>query len=154
MKIGGVELTGPNEEVLVLPRLHGPNIVFRASAIVDMDEFDRLCKPPQAPGIRTAKEGFKKDYTDGEYLKQFEAYRERRVAYMMIKSLELSEIEWDTVKITDPSTWTNWKSDLQGGGLSDSEISQVVNCVASANALDETKLKEARESFLRGQGTL
>jgi hypothetical protein len=154
MKIGGVELNGPNEEVLVLPRLKGPNIVFTARAIVDMEEFDRLCKAPEAPGIRTAKEGFKKDFTDGEYLTQMGTYRERRVAYMVIKSLEPSEIEWDRVQLSNPSTWCEWKKELQEGGLSDAEIGQVINCVAAANSLDESKLKEARESFLRGQETL
>lgn len=153
MKIGGVELNGPNEDILVLPRLNGPDLIFRARAIVDMGEFDALCKVPEAPGIRTAKEGFKKDYADGNYLSQMETYHERRVSYMIIKTLEPSEIEWDTVEIDNPGTWANWKKDLQSGGLSDNEIGQVVNCVASANSLDENKLKEARESFLRGQGT-
>jgi hypothetical protein len=154
MKIGGVELNGPNEDVLVLPRLNGQDIVFKARAIVDMEEFDTLCKSPEPPGIRTAKDGFQKDYTDGNYLSQMGNYRERRVAYMVIKTLEPSEIEWETVNIEESSTWPNWKKDLQKGGLSDAEIGQVVNCVAAANSLDEAKLKEARESFLRGQGIL
>lgn len=153
MKIGGVELNGPNEDILVLPRLNGPDLIFRARAIVDMEEFDTLCKAPEPPVVNYAKEGPKKEYTDGNYLAQMGVYHERKVAYMVIKTLEPSEIEWDTVEIDKPGTWVNWKKDLQEGGLSDSEIGQVVNCVASANSLDESKLKEARESFLRGQGT-
>lgn len=153
MKIGGIDIQGPNEEVLVLPRLNGPNIVIRARAVTNLDEFNNLCPMPQPPGIRTAKEGHKLDYDDAEYQKQMGLYSSKQNAYMILKSLEPSEIEWDNIKFTDHSTWLSWEDELRGSGFSTYEIHLVVQCVLQANSLDETKLKKAREVFLLGQGT-
>jgi hypothetical protein len=51
----------------------------------------------------------------------------------------------------DPRTWLNWEKDLREGGLSEVEVSRVLALVMEANALDENKLKKARELFLLGQ---
>ena len=70
---------------------------------------------------------------------------------MIVKSLEPSNVEWDTVNVADPRTWKNWSTDLRGGGLSDIECQRVMNLVLEANCLDEAKLKKAREVFLAGE---
>ena len=49
MKIGGVEIKGPHEELLILPR-PDENIIIRAKAVMDMDVFDKLCPEPKPPG--------------------------------------------------------------------------------------------------------
>ena len=43
-----------------------------------------------------------------------------------MKSLEPSQIEWDTVE-SDPRSWSNWSTDLRNGGLSDNECHRVMN---------------------------
>lgn len=149
MRIGGVEVNGPAEEVLVLPRLEGANIVFRARAVLDMEDFEALCPVPKPPGIRT-KEGWKPNENDETYRQRVAQHGEQRFAYMVIKSLEPSDIEWDDVNVDDPSTWLNWSEELKKAGISSTEINRIIVCVMQANALDEAKLKEARELFLRG----
>lgn len=148
MKIGGVEVKSC-EEVLVLPRISG-DIVIRARAVTTTDEFDAMVPAPVAPGIRT-KDGFKPDTKDASYQQAVAHYSEQRLAYMVLKSIEGSEIEWETVKIADPSTWINWSNELKAAGLSDVECNRIVLCVMQANSLDEDKLRTAREVFLRGQ---
>ena len=149
MKIGGVEVK-PCEEVLVLPRLDG-DIVIRAKAVTDMTPFDALCPAPVAPGIRT-KDGFKPNLKDENYMSLSAHYAEQRMAFLVLSSLEPSNIEWDTVKLADPSTWSNWPKELKANGLSDVECNRIVLCVMQANSLDEEKLRVAREVFLLGQG--
>jgi hypothetical protein len=149
MKIGGVELKGPNEEVLVLPRLSG-NIVIRAQAVTDMSAFDAMVPVPKAPGIRT-KDGFKPDTKDVTYQAMQANYSDQRMAYIVIKSIELSEIEWSKVSLADPTTWLGWQTELKEAGLSEIECNRIVICVMQANSLDEDKLRSAREVFLRGQ---
>jgi hypothetical protein len=70
---------------------------------------------------------------------------------MVVKSLEPSEIEWDTVDPDNPKTWTNYAEDLRGAGFSQVEVNRIVGLVWEANCLDEAKLEEARQVFLRGQ---
>lgn len=149
MKIGGVEVKAC-EEILVLPRLSG-DIVIKAHAVKDMDLFHALCPSPTAPGVRT-KDGFKPNVEDKNYLQLLDIYSTQRLAYIVIKSLEPSCIEWEKVKLEDPTTWTLWSSELTAAGLSDVECQLILRCVLQANSLDEEKLKEARSVFLRGQG--
>jgi len=149
MKIGGVEIQGPAEEVLVLPRLEGENIVIRARAVADMDEFEALCPLPTPPGIRT-KDGWKPNANDETYMQRVQQHGELRFAYMVLKSLEPSNVEWEKINISDPSTWMEWQKELKEAGISSTEVNRIIVCVMQANALDEAKLKEAREVFLRG----
>lgn len=148
MRIGGKEVTGPNEEILVLPRLDG-DIVIRAKAVTSMDEFEKLVPLPKPPGMLT-KDGWIPQVNDETYKDKVTRYNEQRFSYMAIHSLIPSEIEWETVDYNNPKTWKDWDKELREAGLSDVEVNRVVVCVMQANALDEKKLKEARELFLRG----
>jgi len=149
MKIGGVEVKGPNMEILVLPRLE-EDIIIRAAAVTSMKEFNDLVPEPKAPGIRT-KDGFKPNINDETYRQQTEHYNSQRLAYLVIVALEPSEIEWTRVNISDPSTYLEWDEEFRTAGLSDVEINRIIMCVMQANALDEDKLKAAREVFLLGR---
>ena len=150
MKIGGVEIKGPHEELLILPR-PDENIIIRAKAVMDMDVFDKLCPEPKPPGKRT-KDGWVPNTDDPSYKQTLADYNSKRLGYLIIQSLIPSEIEWDTVSLDNPSTWNNYTADLRKGGLSNIEINRIIVCVMQANALDEKKLEEARKVFLLGQG--
>lgn len=149
MKVGGVEVT-KCEEVLVLPRIGG-DLVFKAVAVGSMEPFNELCPKPTPP-MRLKKGGVKEPHLSDDYLKTVEGWGEKRYAYICVKSLEPSEIEWDTVDIKKPNTWVKWTEELEQAGLSDVELQRVQSLVLDANSLNEAKLKEARDSFLRGQG--
>jgi len=149
MKIGGVTVT-KCEELLVLPRTDG-NLPFRAKAVSINDEFDKLVPLPVAPMLQT-KDGKKPDYTDKNYLEASGIRDEQRYAYMVICSLEPSNIEWETVKLKEPNTWLKWSDELTAEGISEIEINRISNLVMAANSLDERKIEAALKDFLRGQG--
>ncbi len=149
MRIGGVEVKGPAEEVVVIHRLDGENLVIRAKAVMDMDAFDAICPEPKPPGIRT-KDGWGANLKDKSYQQRQEKHGELRFAYMVLQSLVPSEIEWENVDLDKPETWENWQTELKAAGISQTELNRITVCVMQANALDEAKLKEAREVFLRG----
>jgi hypothetical protein len=150
MKINGVEVKGPAEEILVLPRPTAEDLVFRAIAVTDMSEFETKCPLPKPKAMLVAGGEWKKALDDPSYIQAVTEHGQLRFAWIVLKSLEPSNIEWDTVKKDSPSTWTNWEKDLRNAGLSETEINHVANCVASANALNQQKLDAARENFLRG----
>ena len=107
MKIGGVDPKSlPNEELLIIPR-GDTKIVFRARGLQDLDEFDAMVPSPRIP-TRMTNEGIKHMTDDKNYVSDLAEYNKRRMAYIVVKSLEPSEIEWDTVKMDAPSTWANW----------------------------------------------
>ena len=152
MKIGGVDpKTLPTEEILILPR-GDKQIVFRAQGIPDYESFNALCPEPKPPGIHKPAEGWVPNEDDPAYKDMMATYGKKRLAWMVVMSLEPSNIEWDTVNTDDPSTWTNWDTDMKEAGLSQVECNRVMALVFEANCLDEDKLKKAREVFLAGQG--
>ncbi len=149
MKVGGVTITAPVEEILVLPRGE-KHLVFRAKAIPDMDEFEALSPRPEPPGKLT-KDGWVPEPDNPDYRTILNNYELRRMSYMFIRSLEPSNIEWETVDINNPKTWNNWETDLKNAGMTAIEINKISNLVLAANCLSEAKLRQAREDFLHGQ---
>jgi len=149
MKIGGVQVTA-SEETLVLPR-EGGDIVIKAQAYRIGDEFDKRCPLPTPPMV-TTKDGPAPDFSDKHYKAAITVRDERRFAYLVLKSIEPSDIEWETVDIDKPATWDKWGDELMDAGLTEVEVNRIVNAVLAANSLDEEKIKQARERFLRGQG--
>lgn len=151
MKMNGVKLECPNEEILVLPRPDG-DLVFRAKAVLDCDEFDKICPEPKAP-VRVVKGGKKEVMlNDPTYILNVAEHNARRMAWIVLKSLEATDgLEWETVKLDQPETWTNYSKELQESGFSAVEVNRIVTAVLRANALDEAKLESARMSFLAGQ---
>ena len=149
MKIAGIDpKTLPIEALLVLPRGE-QNLVFRARGVKDMDEFDLLCPAPKPPGRQT-REGWKDNLKDKTYMQVLEVYNKKRLGYLVTRSLMASCIEWDTVQMEDPASWNNWQTDLLNSGLTQVECNRVLGLVMEANALDEAKIIQARESFLAG----
>ena len=150
MKIGGVLVDGPNEAVLVLPH-RGANLVLRAQAIPDMTEFHLMCPKPIPPKILT-KDGPKEDTDNEHYVSQMINFAQKRTAYLVVKSLECSDIEWDTVDPLNPSTWARWDEDFRNAGLNEIQIQRIIDLVMEANSLDDEKIKWARDQvFAVGQ---
>jgi hypothetical protein len=149
MKIDGREVKDDfPEDILVLPRMDH-DIVFRARGVPDMEEFKKLVPEPMCPTL--LKKGRKvNDSENPDYLKQVADYGEKRFAYLVLKTLEPTNIEWDTVDMGKPSTWKNWTEELRKAGLSEPECNRIIALVLSANSLNEQRMKEAREAFLLG----
>src|SRR5687768_536985 len=102
MRIKGEKIEGPNEELIIIPRPEKP-IVFTARAVLDMKEFDRLCPVPTAPLIRMKNGDRISDTNDPRYVSKLNDHGSKRMAYMVIKSLEATEdLEWETVSLNDP----------------------------------------------------
>ena len=150
MKIGGKELAGRCIETLVLPR-EDEDIIIKAQALEDFEKFDKLCPEPNPP-MRLTKRGNEPNFEDVNYTDMMHTYEIKRIGFMVVHSLEINDIEWDTVDIDNPKTWTNYLEDFKNAGLSVIEIGRIVQAVLRANSLDEVKLERARELFLRGQG--
>ena len=151
MKIGGVDpKTMSTEEILVLPRGE-KNIIFRAVGIPNYDPFNKLCPEPTAPRIHKPKEGWVDHVEEPGYKDMMKTYGRKRLAWLVITSLEPSDIEWEEVDADKPSTWLGWSEELIDAGFNQVEVNRIQNLVFQANCLDEEKLEQARDSFLLGQ---
>jgi len=151
MKIAGKDIEKVGEEVVVFPRANG-NIVFKARPIPSFEEFDKICQQPK-PKMKMLKGGVQQsDVTDPAYRAQLEEWAGARTNWMFIKSLEATEgLTWDTIDMSDITTWKNITAELKESGLTDMEQARLMDIIASACGLSQDKIDEATNSFLAEQ---
>lgn len=150
MKIGGIKVDKPTEEIVVF-EMGGKDVVFKAQAVLDETEFDEICKLPKPPMVKKRGEDeARADFTDKKYNEQIIKYSEKKSHWMILKSLEPSEIEWETVDMKNPDTWENYYKELRKL-FTRSQQDVIYEAVMVANGLSDSKIKEARERFLAGE---
>jgi hypothetical protein len=151
MKLKG-KRPGVSVELIILPRNDG-DLVFRARAITDYDEFEKLCPAPEPPAKILPDKTKVFNVADPGYQQAVQNFSTKRVAYMVIKGLTdgTPDLEWESVKMDDHTTWPKFREELAESGLSDVEINRLVAGVMKANSLNEAALEEARKRFLAGE---
>jgi len=150
MLVNGVKLEGPSQEVLVIPR-QGMEIVFKAEAVLEYEEFDKLYPKPTPPIVMRPGGIKAMDPTDMDYQKKVDEWASKRTHWMILKSLSVSDsIKWETVNMSDPETWSNYDKELRQAGFTEGEITRIIQLVTSVNGLDQDKIDEATKRFLAG----
>lgn len=150
MKIKGKKIEGPNVEIIPIPRAMSDDIIFMAQAVLDMDPFEKMCPTPIPPMKRLASGETIPNLQDEAYLKSLQNLATKRLAWMVLTSLQATEgLEWEIVDISDHTTWENFREELRQSGFSDIEINRIVAGCINVNALNDDKIEAARERFLR-----
>jgi hypothetical protein len=149
MKISGKRLDMP--PVVIVPVLRGETeTIFKVGAVLDFKEFELLCPAPIPPMIKH-KDAVEPvpDLKDKKYIDACDKYARQRSSYMIIKSISHTEnLEWESVDLGKPETYSNYEKELKDAGLNQIEIGRLIGAVMEANGLDETKIEEARKRFL------
>lgn len=156
MKYLGKTIDRPQPEIVVIPRPSG-NIIIRCAMVTDFTAFDGLCPEPKPPKILLAGETeFKDNYEDPEYTKAMNDFNLKRASWLVIKSLTLGtpELEFETVKLEDPSTWANYAKELEDDGLTKGEIQYLITKAIEACGFSTSKVEEATKDFLATQRKL
>lgn len=149
MKIKGQVPEARPNELMVIPRPNG-GIPFEAKPLHDWDEFNKLVQAP-APPVKLTKDGKQLDFENAGYRQQVANYNDMQSDYMVIVSLEPSEIEWEKVNIDEPKTWKLWRKELEDAGFTLAERGAIFQLALRANMLDEEMMKQARADFVAGQ---
>jgi len=151
MKYLGEKLDAPTVEVIVIPRQTG-DIVFKAAAILDYSNFEKMCPQPEPPESMVPGGGTQQDIEDPKYNEHLNEWAERKSHWMILKSLQSTEdLEWETVDMAKPETWKNYAQELRDAHFTDYHINQILNIAITVNGLDQSKIDEATKSFLAGQ---
>ncbi len=150
MKLHGKTIDGPNVEYIVIPRQEG-DIVFKAEAVLDYKDFDAICPRPMPPerikpgGVRSL------NVEDPKYKAEIEDWALNRTHWMILKSVQGTDgLEWETVDMSDPATWVNYIQEFEDAGLSQAEVSRIVDGVTTACGMNQDKIDQAQEAFLAG----
>jgi hypothetical protein len=156
MKIGGKRIDSkPASEFLVFPRQDG-DIAIRANAVMDRADFDRLVPLPKMPKKRIKGGESVDNPDDPRYLTLMNQHGQKFIEWLIVESLcgvnketqEDEPIEWEKVIRGKPDTWKLWDEEFKEVGFSDMERKRIHGLVISVNSLSESRLDEARASFL------
>lgn len=151
MKIQGRTFSGPDTVPIVIPRSDG-DVVFKACAVLDFEDFDALCPTPDPPEIIKPGNIRTSDPEDADYLKAIDKWAVKRTNWMILKSLDATEgLEWETVDRSDPETWDNFRKEMQDSGFTIVEVGRIIAAVTEACGLNQDKIDEATERFLAAQ---
>lgn len=151
MKILGKFISGPTTEVLVIPR-GNDEFVIKAQAVLDFTDCEQINPMPQPPMIMRPGGVTQKNVEDPKYLKALETWSQQKTDWMILKSLSATEgLEWETVDISNPATWANYRSELEQT-FTASELSMILGIVMTACGLNQAKIEEATKRFLATQG--
>ncbi len=150
MKKGGVKLAVP-QDIVVFQR--GDNqLVFNVKGIASMDEFEKLAPEPKPPMMRKPNGQKVADPEDPAYLKAVEQHGMLRASYIVVKSLEDDDIEWENVKLDRPDTWELWHKELEDAGMTQFERNYLLTKIFSVNGIgSEDVYKQVRDNFLANQ---
>lgn len=149
MKFNGRKLA-PRTSTVVLPRPDG-DLVIKAAAVLNYDDFDKLCPQPEPPSTMRPGGAITQNPEDPKYREAVNQWSARRIHWMVLTSLQATpDIEWETVDMADPATWENYEKEMAESGLSPVEINAIVECVTEACGLNQSKIDEATKAFLAG----
>lgn len=152
MKLAGKTIEGLNEVTVVLPRGNADDLVFKFVAVVDNEKFDKLV-PEVKPEI-LLKPGGKKDadITSPAYIAAVSRRDSLRTTWLFLESIKATpDLEWETVKDDDSSTWDGYTEELKKAGIGNIEVMRLMKGFMEANCLSEELIDNARQSFLAGQ---
>lgn len=152
MRIQGKEIKSLNVELIVIPRGNGEDIILKAQAVPDYEEFNKLCPEPEAPFIIKPGTGKERNYNDKNYIAALNNKTKLQTYYMFLKSLQATEgLTWDTIDLKRPDTWLNFEKELTDAGFSMIERNLITTGCMIANCLSERKIEEARNRFTQSQ---
>ena len=149
MKIKNIDLT--KKSVQIIPIIKGDQeIIFQAECVTDYTQFDALVKKIEPPmRINKGETIARPNFESPDYKKSIEDYASKQTSWMILKSLEATEgLTWETIDMSNPSTWNNFEKELKAANFNDYQIIQIIKGVIQANGLDDTKVEAARKSFL------
>jgi len=150
MKINGKVISGPQMEVVVIPRGED-ELVIKAQAVLDFSDHDKLNPQPLPPSKLLPGGETQKLVEDPGYLAKVSEWAKQKTDWMIIKSLSATEgLVWDTVKADDPKTWGNYRTELEST-FSPAELNKILEVVMTACGLNQSKIEEATKRFLAGQ---
>jgi hypothetical protein len=151
IKIAGQSVEpGLPEDLIVLRPQTDSEIIIRARAFADFDEFHALCPIPEPPGRQERGRGWVPNLEDKTYKQRLQQHGLQRVGWMVLQSLH--EVEFETVQSDNPKSWPKWEDELKEAGFTQVECNLMLALVLDVNGLNEAKMSMARESFLHGQG--
>lgn len=150
MKVNGKTISGPRVHSVVLPYGDHPDdyVVFKFRALTVKDNFEEVMPRPRPPRIVKPGQPEYFDIEDENYKKSVDNWGTKKVDWEFLRSISVTEgLEWASVKMDDPNTWSNWRKDLEETfGVVD--FNRIFGGFLAANSLDEERIEEARMRFL------
>lgn len=148
MKLRGQTVEPPKPIPVVIPRDEG-DLGFMVYPVMEYAEFEQFCPEPKPPlVIRPNDPAGVADPDDPRFRETLNTWAGHKTEYMIIKALTMSgELEFETVKIEDPDTWSGYEDELLQC-FTEREVSVLVDGAITANMPTAARQQQAKERFM------
>jgi len=148
LKINGQKLSSINTKTLKFPRPDAEPVIITLAAISNPNLFDEVIPDPEPPMIIAAGGEKVTDFNDKEYIKKSEEKASLYPYWLIITALQATEgLEFEKVKLDDPSTWKEIDDEIFESGFNLGERSEILVWVNRLNGIDQDYVDEARKNF-------
>lgn len=151
MKRNGKPIDAPKPIEVPILRAGEEPLIFKCATVLDYTEFFKVNPSPEAPTVRRPGQQPVTDVNDPDYQAAVSAWAESKTLWMFLKSMAATEwLEWETVDMSDPSTWGNYEKEMAAAGMTEIDCARVHHGIMEANGLNQLKIDEAFNSLLAG----
>lgn len=148
MKINGMVFDGPKPQPCVIP-VGDTQIAFMITPVLEDEEFLTLYPRPTPPKGRDNKGKETINVEHPTYLDALGKWGTTRMNWLYLKALERTEgLEWETIKMDDPSTYANLDVELKQAGIPEGYIDALKYRIIQVCGLDPDRIEEATKRFL------
>ncbi len=147
MKIQGKKISRISRRCCVIPREDGDIVLW--CRLVESKEYEALYPEPQPMTFTKPGGATEVEVNDPVFLTEHKLWSEDKFKYTLVASLDDPEnaLEWDAVDLKDRKTWGNVEAELREV-FSELEYTNVFMTVLTVCGLNQSKIDEARETFL------
>lgn len=151
MKIHGKK-PGVFTDVVAFPLGEGGHnvVVFKLVPPDDLNDYEKQWPAPKPP-MKTEPGKKPVPYLeDKNYKIEMSQWIGRKYDWIYVTTLRNTPgLEWEKVKLADIMTYTHWQSELMELGLTVPMWNHLYSRILAVNGLDDAKLAQAREDFLK-----
>lgn len=151
MKVNGKQLNGPRIVKVYLPTGDSDAVEFKFRPLKSDEDFNKVMPRPIAPEVM--KPGNIKFHNENDpvYKKQVTNWMMKKFDWEFLTSISVTDdLEWSTVKMDEPDTWANWKTEI-AEHFGDNQTNRIFNGFVEAQFVTEESMDAARKSFLAGR---
>lgn len=149
MKVNGKVIDALRTVSVYLPVAGNDAVEFTFRPLRSDENYEKISPRPKPPkrvkpgGVETL------DYNDGRFKSQIDAWHAAKMDWEFLTSISATVgLEWSTVDILKPETWSGWKAELTKL-FPDSHVARIYQGFIDAQYITEDMMEKARQLFLQ-----
>lgn len=150
MKVNGKSLDAPRIVKVYLPIADNGAVEFKFRPLRGDEEFEKILTRPKPKAKKKPGGEVFHDTNDPAFKTALAEWVSKKLDWEFLTCISATDgLEWETVNMSDPNSWKNWRSDMEKV-FGTAEINAVFQGFLDAQYISEEVMEKARAAFLTG----